>query len=49
MMLSHRWVLVARPHGLPGLEDLRLETMKIDRPEAGEIVLRNLFISYQPA
>ncbi|WP_129839861.1 NADP-dependent oxidoreductase [Streptomyces sp. RFCAC02] len=43
------WHLVSRPHGWPAAEDFDLRPVPVDRPGPGEILVRNLFLSVDPA
>ncbi len=49
MPLSHRVVLAARPDGIPQAEHFRVEPYEPPAPKAGEIVVRNQFLSVEPA
>ena len=48
-MLNRRWSLIARPQGLPTAEHLRLVEDELRPPAEGELVLRNLYLSLDPA
>ena len=49
MPLSRRVVLAARPDGIPQAEHFRVEPHEPPAPKAGEIVVRNQFLSVEPA
>lgn len=49
MPLSRRVVLAARPDGIPQGEHFRIESYEPPAPKAGEIVVRNQFLSVEPA
>jgi len=46
---QRQWVLKQRPHGLPTTDDIQLEMGPVREPEEGEVVLRNLYFSLDPA
>jgi NADPH-dependent curcumin reductase CurA len=46
--LNRRIVLNARPHGEPTAENFRLESVPIPTPEAGQVLLRTLYLSLDP-
>jgi NADPH-dependent curcumin reductase CurA len=46
--VNRRVVLAARPRGLPGAHDFRLETQHLPAPEAGQVLLRTLYLSLDP-
>ncbi len=48
-MLNRRWALIARPDGIPTAEHLQLVEEELRAPEDGELVLRNLYLSLDPA
>ncbi|MEV0646836.1 NADP-dependent oxidoreductase [Phytomonospora sp. NPDC050363] len=45
---SREWHLARRPHGWPVPEDFSLETVDLPEPGAGQVVVRNTFISVDP-
>jgi len=49
MPLSRRVVLAARPDGIPQAQHFRVEAHAPPAPKAGEIVVRNQFLSVEPA
>jgi NADPH-dependent curcumin reductase CurA len=49
MPLSRRVVLAARPDGIPQAEHFRIEFYEPSPPKPGEIVVRNQFLSVEPA
>ena len=49
MPLSRRVVLAARPDGIPQAEHFRVEAHEPPAPKPGEIVVRNQFLSVEPA
>jgi NADPH-dependent curcumin reductase CurA len=46
--VNRRIVLAARPHGLPALQDFRLEQSGIPTPSEGQVLLRTLYLSLDP-
>jgi hypothetical protein len=46
--LNRRIVLNARPHGAPTAVDFRLESDPVPKPEAGQVLLRTLYLSLDP-
>jgi NADPH-dependent curcumin reductase CurA len=46
--LNRRIVLNARPHGAPTAADFRLESDPVPKPEAGQVLLRTLYLSLDP-
>ena len=46
--LNRRIVLSARPRGAPTATDFRLESVPVPTPEAGQLLLRTLFLSLDP-
>jgi NADPH-dependent curcumin reductase CurA len=46
--INRRIVLNARPRGAPTAEDFRLENDPVPRPEAGQVLLRTLYLSLDP-
>ncbi len=49
MPLSRRVVLAARPDGIPQAQHFRVEAHEPPAPKPGEIVVRNQFLSVEPA
>ena len=45
---SREWHLAHRPNGEPVLGDFRLETVAVPAPGAGEVLVRNTFLSVDP-
>jgi len=45
---NRRIVLNARPRGAPTAADFRLETVPVPKPEAGQVLLRTLYLSLDP-
>ena len=45
---ARRFVLASRPVGEPKLSDFRLEEFDVPSPDAGQILLRTLFLSLDP-
>lgn len=43
-----RIVLAARPHGMPTLDNFRLETVPVPVPAEGQVLLRSLYLSLDP-
>lgn len=48
MVVSREWHLVARPVGMPKLEDFALREVEVAEPGPGQILVRNLFLSVDP-
>ncbi|MEV1006154.1 NADP-dependent oxidoreductase [Streptomyces sp. NPDC049881] len=46
---ARAWHLVARPHGWPAQEDFALRDLPVQPPGPGELLVRNLFMSVDPA
>nr|WP_315430653.1 NADP-dependent oxidoreductase [uncultured Albidiferax sp.] len=46
--VNRRIVLNARPRGAPTLDDFRIENHPVPMPEAGQILLRTLYLSLDP-
>jgi len=46
--VNRRVVLAARPHGLPTLQDFRLEESAVPTPGDGQVLLRTLYLSLDP-
>jgi len=46
--LNRRIVLNARPRGAPTAADFRIETGLVPKPEAGQVLLRTLYLSLDP-
>ena len=46
--VNRRIVLNARPIGAPTAQDFRLETGSVPKPEAGQVLLRTLYLSLDP-
>jgi NADPH-dependent curcumin reductase CurA len=46
--LNRRVVLNARPRGAPTAEDFRIEGVPVPKPEAGQVLLRTLYLSLDP-
>jgi NADPH-dependent curcumin reductase CurA len=49
MPTSRRVVLAARPDGIPQSQHFRLETAEVPTLKPGEILVRNQFLSVEPA
>jgi NADPH-dependent curcumin reductase CurA len=47
--INRRLVLDTRPDGIPGPEHFRLEETEIGEPGAGEVLVRNVYLSVDPA
>ena len=47
-MKSREVQLVRRPPGMPEPEDFRIAEVDVGRPDAGEVLVRNLFVSVDP-
>jgi len=45
---NRRIVLATRPHGLPAVQDFRLDHAPIPTPAEGEVLLRTLYLSLDP-
>ena len=48
MTTSRQWHLIRRPHGVPSDEDFALVDIDLPAPGAGEILVRNSFLSVDP-
>lgn len=42
-------VLASRPKGIPQAEHFRVQTVPVRQPDAGEVLIRNCFLSVEPA
>jgi NADPH-dependent curcumin reductase len=49
MPISRRVVLTARPDGIPQAQHFRIETADTPALKSGEILVRNQFLSVEPA
>ena len=49
MTVNRRFILKRRPRGAPVAEDFSLESMPLARPAPGSFVVRNRFVSLDPA
>jgi len=47
--VNRKWLLRARPHGLPRAADFELREEPVPAPGDGEFVVRNLYLSCDPA
>lgn len=47
-VVNHRIVLAARPDGVPRLSDFRTESQPIPVPQAGQVLMRTLYLSLDP-
>lgn len=45
---NRRWVLASRPHGAPVAENFRLEEQPVPEPQAGQLLLRTVWLSLDP-
>ncbi|MEH6635641.1 MAG: NADP-dependent oxidoreductase [Halioglobus sp.] len=48
-LINRQYYLSARPQGMPTAEDVPFRDVPVLEPRAGEVVLRNLYISLDPA
>jgi hypothetical protein len=48
-VIGREWQLVARPAGLPRESDFRLAEVPVPEPAAGEVLVRNTWMSLDPA
>lgn len=46
--IHRRIVLAARPRGLPTARDFRLETLPVQEPGDGQVLLQTRFLSLDP-
>ncbi|WP_444930841.1 NADP-dependent oxidoreductase [Microbulbifer sp. SSSA002] len=46
--INRRLVLASRPEGAPTIENFRLEQAPVVKPEAGEVLLRTIYLSLDP-
>src|SRR3569833_1282819 len=46
--INRRIVLAERPHGMPTLDNFRLETVPVPAPTEGQVLLRSLYLSLDP-
>ena len=47
--LNRQWVLARRPEGVPQAADFALVEVPVAHPEAGQVLLRNMFLAMDPA
>ena len=47
--LNRRITLVAHPRGLPAPSDFRMDAVPVPEPADGQVLLRTLFLSIDPA
>ena len=47
--LNRQWVLMRRPEGVPQAADFALVEAPVACPEAGQVLLRNMFLAMDPA
>lgn len=47
--VNHQVVLAARPEGLPAPEDFAVQSVPLQRPADGEVLLRHSFFALQPS
>jgi NADPH-dependent curcumin reductase CurA len=45
---NRQWLLISRPEAKLGEDNFRLVEVPIPRPEAGEVLVRNLWLSFDP-
>ena len=45
---SREWHLAQRPQGMPTADDFRMEQVQLTGPEAGQVLVRNTFLSVDP-
>ena len=48
MTTNRQWILASRPQGEASVENFRLVSTAIARPEEGEVLVRNQFMSLDP-
>lgn len=48
MNANRQWVLARRPHGMVTRDDFEYREVPIPQPEDGELLLRNLYLSFDP-
>lgn len=48
-MINRKWVLQARPQGMPRRDDFELREEALPQPGDGQFVVRNLYLSCDPA
>ncbi len=47
-LLNRKIVLASRPHGMPTPANFALKQARLDTPEEGEMLLRNVYLSLDP-
>lgn len=47
--LNRQWVLARRPEGVPQAADFAFVEAPVERPEPGQVLLRNMFLAMDPA
>ena len=48
MNTNRQWLLAKRPHGTVGKENFEYSENPIPQPGDGEVLVRNLFLSFDP-
>ncbi len=48
MNTNRQWLLSKRPHGMVSEDNFTFQEVPIPRPGAGEVLVRNLFLSFDP-
>ena len=46
--INRQWVLKERPHGMVGRQNFEYREVPIPEPGAGEVLVRNLYLSFDP-
>lgn len=47
--LNHQVVLKSRPDGIPQAEHFAIQTVPVESPTSGQVLIRNLYLSVEPA
>ena len=48
-MENRRWLLARRPEGMVRTDDFRLDEAPIEEPGEGEVVVKTLYLAFDPA
>jgi NADPH-dependent curcumin reductase CurA len=48
-LVNRQWLLAARPKGMVKTEDFRLHSLPVTPPGDGQILVRNLYLAFEPA
>ena len=49
MTINRQWLLAERPDGMVGPHNFKYAETPIPEPKSGEVLVQNLFLSFDPA